>query len=177
MLGYMPMPADFKYADVLAAGRPVHRQRDVFAIKHPAMSPGKRAKIFSPFDALKGFTDAVEAKDELYVERTELSEDECAGLDSIIAELQELVRNGSAARENNVIVTVTHFVPCADENSDAYGSRGQYVETTGVVSCIDTLVKKTMTVDGKMIGFANILKIESKNYSFGVQTDAEILYR
>lgn len=159
MLGYMPMPSDFKYADVFAAGRPVHRQRDVFSVRHPAMDPVKRAKIFSPFDALKGFTDAVEAKDELYVERVELSEDECAALDCIIADLLELVRNSGAARENSVTVTVTHFVPCADENNDAYGCRGQYVKTTGVVSCIDPTVKKTMTVDGKRIRFEDIIKI------------------
>lgn len=162
MLGYMPAPADFKYADVLAAGRPVHKQRDVFAVKHPAMAPGKRAKIFSPFDALKGFTEAVEAKDELYVERIELSEDECAELDNSIADLQELVCSGSAARENNVTVTVTHFVPCVDENNDAYGYRGQYVETTGVVSCIDPVIKRTITVDGKRIRFDDISRIEMK---------------
>lgn len=81
------------------------------------MSLGKRAKIFSPFYALKGFTDAVEAKEALYVERTELSEDECARLENIITDLQELVRNCNAARENNITVPVTHFVPCADENN------------------------------------------------------------
>ncbi|MBP3856298.1 MAG: hypothetical protein IK990_11885 [Ruminiclostridium sp.] len=162
MLGYMPMPADFKYADVLRRGRPVHRQHDVFAVKHPAMDPGKRAKIFSPFDALKGFTDAVEAKDELYEERIELSEDECAELDSVITDLLELVRNGSAARENSVTVTVTHFVPCVDENNDAYGCRGQYVETTGIVNCIDPVIRKTITVDGKRIRFGDISRIEVK---------------
>ncbi len=162
MLGYMPAPADFKYADVLASGRPVHRQRDVFAVKHSAMSLSKRAKIFSPFDALKGFTEAVEAKDELYVERIELSEDECAELNNIIADLQELVCNGSAARENSITVTVTHFVPCFDENNDAYGYRGQYVVTTGIVSCIDSVMRKTITVDGKRIRFEDILQIEMK---------------
>ena len=159
MLGYMPMPVDFKYADVMRSGRPIHKQRDIFAVKHPAMSLGKRAKIFSPFDALKGFTEAVEAKDELYVERIELSEDECAELDRIISELRELVRNGSSARENNVTVTVTHFVSCADENNDAYGYRGQYVETTGALDSIDT-VRKIINVDGKRIRFGDILKVE-----------------
>ena len=159
MIGYMPHPAEFKYDDVLRHGKPVHAINDSFAVKHPAMSLGKRAKIFSPFDALKGFTEAVEAKDELYVERVELSEDECADLDKKITELQELVRNGSAARENNVTVTVTHFVPCVDENNDAYGFRGQYVETKGVLTEIDT-VKKLITVDNKRLRFDDILRLE-----------------
>ncbi|MBR5088606.1 MAG: hypothetical protein IK093_04190 [Ruminiclostridium sp.] len=159
MIGYMPHPAEFKYDDVLRHGKPVHAINDSFAVKHPAMALGKRAKIFSPFDALKGFTEAVEAKDELYVERVELSEDECADLDKKITELQELVCNGSAARENNVTVTVTYFVPCVDENNDAYGFRGQYVETKGVLTEIDT-VKKLITVDNKRLRFDDILRLE-----------------
>ncbi len=159
MIGYMPHPAEFKYDDVIRHGKPVHAINDSFAVKHPSMALGKRAKIFSPFDALKGFTEAVEAKDELYVERVELSEDECANLDKKITELQELVCNGSAARENNVTVTVTYFVPCVDENNDAYGYRGQYVETKGVLTEIDT-VKKLITVDNQRLRFDDILRLE-----------------
>ena len=62
MLGYMPVPENFKYADVLRQGRPMHERRDIFAVKHPAMPLGKRAKIFSPFDALKGYDEAIAAK-------------------------------------------------------------------------------------------------------------------
>ena len=161
MIGYMLPPTEFKYADVIRHGKPVHAINDSFAVKHPAMALGKRAKIFSPFDALKGFTEAVEAKDELYVERVELSEDECADLDKKITELQELVCNGSAARENNVAVTVTHFVPCNDTDNDAYGYRGQYVDTKGVLTEIDT-IRRFITVDGKKILFDDILSIDKR---------------
>ena len=160
MIGYMPPPTEFKYADVIRHGKPVHAVNDSFAVKHPAMALGKRAKIFSPFDALKGFTEAVEAKDELYVERVELSEDECADLDKKITELQELVCNGSAARENNVTVNVTYFVPCVDENNDAYGYRGQYAETTGVLTEIDK-VRRFITVGGRKIPFGDIMSIDN----------------
>ncbi|MBR1832800.1 MAG: hypothetical protein IJ784_10265 [Ruminiclostridium sp.] len=159
MLGYMPVPENFKYADVLRHGKPTHERRDIFAVKHPAMPLGKRAKIFSPFDALKGFSDAVEAKEEMYVARIELCEDECAELDSKLAVLQELVKNGRDARENSITVTVTHFVPCTDRNNDAYGCRGQYVDTNGCVTAIDPVVRKTLTVAGKRIRFADIADI------------------
>jgi hypothetical protein len=158
MLGYMAVPDNFRYADVLQHGRPIHAINDSFAIKHPAMPLGKRAKIFSPFDALKGFSEAVEAKDKLYCERIELSEDECAGLDSKIAGLLELVHDGSSARENNVVIRVTHFVPCTDKDNNAFGRRGQYVETKGVLTCIDT-VKRTLTAGGEKILFGDILNI------------------
>lgn len=59
-----PIVSDsFKYKDTYEAGRPVHERFDSFSLKHPAMDLGKRAKIFSPFDALKGFKDAIDAVD------------------------------------------------------------------------------------------------------------------
>ena len=75
-LGEMTMPANFRYREVFSLGRPRHRQGDSFAQKHPAMDRGKRAKIFSPFDALRGFSDAVAAKDVQYENRPELTEEE-----------------------------------------------------------------------------------------------------
>ena len=59
MVGYMPMPANFQYADVLSRGQPRHERFDLFRLRHPSMDTGKRAKIFAPFDALKGFNDAI----------------------------------------------------------------------------------------------------------------------
>ena len=48
-------PSSFRYGKVLAKGKPVHDKNDSFSVRHPAMDLTKRAKIFSPFDALKGF--------------------------------------------------------------------------------------------------------------------------
>ena len=62
-LGAMPMPADFRHADLLRRGRPLHRRFDDFSLRHPAMDPGRRAKIFAPFDALAGFSDAIAAEE------------------------------------------------------------------------------------------------------------------
>ena len=159
MLGYMPVPPDFKYADVLRHGRPVHKAGDPFTVKHPPMEPGRRAKIFKPFAALKGFEEAVEAKEALYCERAELSEDECAELDRVMSELLELVKDTASARENAAAVTVMHFVPCSDRNSDAYGRLGQYVRTSGTLRGIDT-VRRTVNVDGKCISFGDISAVE-----------------
>ena len=58
-LGFMTMPPDFKYADVYRKGRPVHGDWDPFSLKHPPMPAAKWAKIFSPFDALRGFTELI----------------------------------------------------------------------------------------------------------------------
>ena len=53
------IPSDFKYMDVFLKGRPAHGNNDLFSVKHPSMDLGRRAKIFSPFDALKGFSEAI----------------------------------------------------------------------------------------------------------------------
>ena len=61
-LGSVPMPEDFAYRDVFAQSRPRHQKTDPFGIRHPSMDPGKRAKIFAPFDALRGFSAAIMAE-------------------------------------------------------------------------------------------------------------------
>lgn len=60
-VGVMAMPVNFRYRDVFLKGRPRHDRYDPFRIRHPRMDRRKRAKIFAPFDALKGFSEAVAA--------------------------------------------------------------------------------------------------------------------
>ena len=62
-LGYMKMPENFKYRSVLLKGRPEHNGLDDFSAKHPPMPVSKWAKIFSPFDALRGFGDEIRQKE------------------------------------------------------------------------------------------------------------------
>ncbi len=61
-IGDFPMPIDFPYRDVFLQGRPRHPKMDPFWIRHPPMDPGRRAKIFAPFDALRGFNAAILAR-------------------------------------------------------------------------------------------------------------------
>ena len=102
-IGYMPMPAGFPLKDLFLKGRPAHKKYDDFWQKHPPMKPGRRAKIFAPFDALAGFDDAA------------------------------LTRSGKEARKNRPSAAVTFFVPCVDKNSFAYGQEGTYNTITGFV--------------------------------------------
>lgn len=59
ILGDMPMPKNFKYLNVYLQGKPQHEPFDSFRLKHPSMPLQKRAKIFAPFDALRGFDFAI----------------------------------------------------------------------------------------------------------------------
>ena len=75
------------------------------------MQLSQRAKIFSPFAALKGFEEAIDEKVQVYVEKRELSDEEQDALEAALSKLHDLTKNLRAAKENRVIATVSFFVP------------------------------------------------------------------
>lgn len=75
-IGVMAMPVNFRYRDVFLKGKPRHERYDAFCSRHPRMDVGRRAKIFAPYDALKGFHEAVDAKNVLYRDKADLSEED-----------------------------------------------------------------------------------------------------
>lgn len=161
MIGSMPMPANFKYRDVLRRGRPRHEKWDSFSLKHPPMTPGRWAKIFSPFDALDGFDERIAEKEIQYQPKTELCEDDAAELNRRLDILHNLTWNGRMARQNNVAVSVTYFVPCADANHSAYHfGAGRYETVTGTVLSAEMDTLKLRTDAGEMkISFDSIREL------------------
>ena len=124
------------------------------------MSAAHRAKIFSPFDALAGFDEAIAAKDVLYEPKRVLSEGEMEELNRKLSYLHSLTYNGTAARSNRPEVTVTYFVPCRDKNNEWYECGGRYKEYTGVVRNVDFTVECAIVFeDGYDIAFADIVQI------------------
>ena len=124
------------YADIINRQRPVHTD-DVFGRIHPRMPILNRAKIFAPFAALRGFEEAVAAKEIPYVPKRILDADEEYELNRRLKILYDRCRNGRLARENATVVSVEYFVPCQDKNSDAYGNKGLYHTITGIVCKLD----------------------------------------
>ncbi len=169
-IGVMPMPEDFKYAGVLRKGKPQHDFYDAFRIRHPRMAVGKRAKIFSAFDALKGFSEAICARETVYTERIEPDREALAELDRRLAILHGLTANGRLARENRVSVEVTFFEPCADGPGDL----GRYRTVRGVCRGVGQAPCRAICVDGTSIALEDVLRIENPNGLFdrdGVGTD------
>ena len=160
-IGVMSMPAGFKYREVFLKGKPRHDRYDSFRIKHPEMPTGKRAKLFAPFDALRGFDFAILMKNEIYTDKADLSPEDQGELDRRFSILHNLTFNSRMARTNKVLVTVTYYEACSDVNSEAYGSQGQYKMITGICLNVDAEVTKTIMVDGMRIPMEDILKIES----------------
>ena len=141
MVGYMAMPADFKYKDIFLKGHPI-------SAGHPRMDNVRRAKLFSSFNALAGFSSAVTAKEELYEERRELSP----------SDLEELDGKQLATKH----ITVEYFVPCRDRNNSWYGKGGQYVAVSGVCRKVDPVCRTIALLAGeeKVISFEDIYRIE-----------------
>lgn len=160
MIGRMEMPPDFKYRDAFWKGKPTHDRFDAFAIRHPRMDASKRAKIFAPFAALKGFEDEVASKDVRYLPQTELSPEDSAALNRRLEILHHLTRNSRRARESNVTVSVFYFVPCADPHHEACGRFGLYNTVTGICRRVDPDAARTIQVGSTRIPFDAILKIE-----------------
>ena len=164
-IGIMTMPTDFRYRDVFERGKPQHDRLDMFRVRHPSMEPGRRAKIFSPFDALKGFSEAIASKGLQYRGRIELGEEDRRKVDRRLHILKGLTFNSRMARANRVQVTVTFYVPCVDENHEAYGLYGRYQTLTGICWNVDELYR-TILIDRTRIEFDDILRIENSEGVF-----------
>ena len=170
MIGYLPMPEGFIYADVFRQGRPRHgipgnyATYDMFYIKHPPMPASRRAKIFAPFDALRGFNEAVAAKQVLYEPRRELTEGEKEELDRRAGILRQLAEGGSSGRageKRKVRVTVTYFVPCRDPGNEAFGKLGTYETLTGNLRKVDAH-KRRIILDTGEIAIHDVSNIEGQ---------------
>ena len=147
----------FAYADILHRQRPAH-DGDGFSRLHPRMPRAKRAKIFAPYAALKGYDEAVAAKNVPYAPRHTLDEDEAQALNERLQLLRERCGSGALARENRCEAAVDYFVPCADRMHAGYGRLGQYARAAGVVWQVD-MDGQTLLVGETRIAFADIWRI------------------
>ena len=165
-IGNICTPDDFKYTEIIKQGKNKHDKFDDFYKRHPFMPLSKRAKIFSPFDALKGFSEAAQEKTVQYQPKIILDEDMQDEISRRLDVLQRLTINSRAARENQITVCVTYFVPCSDKNHEAYGYRGQYTVLKGVCKKVDDIISKTILIDDAAIAFDDILSIDSTDELF-----------
>ena len=145
-IGFMEMPPDFAYKDVIRKGRPKHEKYDDFWRRHPPMPASRRAKIFAPFDALAGFDEEIAAKEILYTQKRELSEDQKEDLDRKLARLLALTAGSRGKGPDRSSITIEYFEACTDPDSEVYGSGGRYETLTGTVLKIDTCISRTIRI-------------------------------
>ena len=133
-----------KYADILYAARPASEES---LRKHPRMPLENRAKIFSPFAALRGYEQEIarEGWKMRRVERPAPSEGEVEKLSSKLAQVLK-----------GMEVRVICFQEDTADPSDRH--MGCYCEISGRVEAIDS-VDQTIRVNGQMISFGDIQDI------------------
>ncbi len=158
-VGVMKVPAEFDYSDILAQGKPHHQKFDDFYRVHPFMSVSKRAKIFAPFSALKGFDGAISNKNIQYQPKIMLDENVINDINDTLSKLKRLTQNSRIAKQNGVKISVTYFVPCSDINHESYGYYGQYVTVKDICAKIDDITN-TITVGNLIISLDDIFSIE-----------------
>lgn len=152
----MEQNAETKYAYAFSRCRPQHGRCDDFSLRHPQMPLGQRAKLFSPYSALTGFEEAIGEKLQRYVEKRDLTEEEQAEIDRALGRLCELTRRRDAGR---VKASVTFFVPCPDENHEAYRRGGTYETLCGAVRKVDPVLTRSLRVEERAIDFADIAAV------------------
>ena len=129
-----------KYADILHLSRPEP------PAKHPRMSITNRAKIFSPFAALRGFDDEIsnEGARKLLVKKVELSDEEKNNLSDKLLQVKRGMK-----------VVVRYFVRTTENT-------GKYISLTGTVVMIDPVYRelKVMQDSGrKAVGIEKELPV------------------
>ena len=100
------------------------------------MSDSKRAKIFMPFDALKGFKEAIKEKEKIVVKKKDLTEDDYQLLN---LEFQKI-------KKGSIIKVIYYF-------------KDEYLETTGMVSEVNESARYIKIVKNK-INLDDILSIK-----------------
>lgn len=123
------------YRDMIHLSRPISR--------HPKMSVENRAKLFTPFSALRGFDIEILTKeqDRLLVSQVSLSADQ---QEAIYRTLNDL-RKGDW-------VTVTYFVPVKHIAGQLLG---EYTVVSDTVKKVDD-VEQLLVLDGCPIPFSTI---------------------
>lgn len=142
------MPS-FNYDDII--NLPYPRNDWNTLIKHPRMSIENRAKIFSPFAALRGHSDAIEetAEKRLTIRQDELMDDSRLELNETLGALAERLQQGE-----HPVVKVSYFV---QDRVLAEGV-GTYEELEGTVAKLDAITQTIQIVD-KIIFLKNVQRI------------------
>ena len=127
-----------KYDDMFHLSRPRSR--------YPKMRRSDRAKIFAPYDALKGFSDSVKEKDQVYFPRMLISDF-----------IQEGINRRLKALNRGDVVTVICFMSMQRTKEE---DLGEYRAAAGVVSRVDEIERK-LVLEHMTIPFEDIVSLNN----------------
>ena len=136
-----------KYADIIHRERPMSEES---LCKHPRMPLENRAKIFSPFAALRGYEQKIAAEGVKMqrVEKQILSEEET---EKLSRKLNQIVKG--------MYLTVTYFKSDSEEQGSS--PFGFYQKLTGKVEAIDP-IEQVIRIDAITVKFEDILDVDGE---------------
>lgn len=129
------------YQDILTLSRPIS--------KHPKMSVENRAKLFTPFSALRGFDIEIltTEQDRLLMPQVRLSNDQ-----------REIIWRALNEMQKGDWVTVTYFQPVKSLDGQPLG---EYTVSTGVVKKVDD-VEQLLVLENMSVPFGYIHAIAAE---------------
>lgn len=141
----MSLKISNRYDDIINLPRPES--------KHPHMSNADRAKIFSPFAALKGHTETIREKEILRVNKIDLSDEAAAALNEKLTLL-----------EKDQMITITYFF--SDPGPDGAGgtAEGMYITLSGIIKRLD-FISRILEINDHKINFDDIANIAPDKFS------------
>lgn len=137
-----------KYADILHCSRPEP------SYKHPRMSKLNRAKIFSPFAALRGYEEEIteEGLDHLKITKIELSEEDKGILSDKLLQVRKGMEVTVRFFEADIVEPATFDIPAESAKSAIH--LGNYRTVTGAIERVDPVYRELQirTGDKNVLG-------------------------
>lgn len=128
-----------KYDDIIHLSRPDS--------SHPKMRREDRAKIFAPFAALSGHSEAVHAREAVLVPQVAMTEHTRDILDRKLRQIHK-----------GDMITVVYFVPQKRQFDELYG---EYLTVTATVVRVDP-IERVLHLQGREVLFDDLLDIRGE---------------
>ena len=125
-----------------------HKYDDIIEVQYPfkdiekirTMTIEERAKIFAPFAALKGHSEAIAAKQKIVASKVELSEESAQKMDYSLMDIDNQLKSGK-----HPIIKLIYF-----KQDVRLKDKGEYIELSGVVAKLNKELRWIQIVNKKI---------------------------
>ena len=133
------------YDDIINLERPKSNR--------PSMSRADRAKIFIPFAALKGYDEAIEEKQRLRIEKTELSQEKKEELDIKMQFLEHELSKGQ-----RTVIKINYFQKDLKASEEEEREVGEYMSIEGELKKID-MINGVLLLEKCRINMGDVVEV------------------
>ncbi len=125
-----------------------HKYDDIIEVQYPfkdiekirTMTIEERAKIFAPFAALKGHSEAIAARQKIVTSKVELSEESAQQMDYSLMDIDNQLKHGK-----HPIIKLIYF-----KQDVRLKDKGEYIELSGVVAKLNKELRWIQIVNKKI---------------------------